>query len=217
MKSSQHTPPTSAIVSKIKGALMQVPTVGDLHELVIRPRICGVYFLLLQDEIVYIGQSRDIVARINTHIDEQTKQFDRVLYLPCPAGLLDHYEKRLISLMRPRYNGVGPGKRMGAASLVAAELRSAVDGITLEELAEKAERMGLWAQTPSSLKRNLLQALRRSPHVVYSHADRRYRLVHPAVDVCGCQNRENLVAEPDSRSERASAVGDSGLQRHQYN
>jgi hypothetical protein len=211
MNSLQDMPSFLATVQQIRKAIAQVPVAGELHELRIQPRICGVYFLLHGEDVVYVGQSKDIVARVNMHIDEQIKTFDRVLYLPCAQGLLDYYEKRLIALLRPHYNIASPSNRMGVANLVVAELRKAVDGLTFEELLEKAEQQGIWAQTRSSLKRNLFRALQSNKHVRLSEADGRYRLSHPATELFGCQGWENFFAGPVPGPDSASTLGKSQL------
>jgi len=187
-------PQLSATVNRIREAVGRIPVAGELEELGIRPRICGVYFLLFRGQVVYVGQSKDVVARINRHIDEHLKEFDRVLYLPCPAELLDYYEKRLIVLLRPQYN-VGPrGNRMGSAALVVRALTKAANGLTIEEIVAKAEEQGTWAQTRSSLEANLRRALEKNSDIRLCEEDQRYRIEHPALRGCEVQDREISAA-----------------------
>lgn len=62
----------------------------------------GVYFLCCQDEVVYIGQSTNIPARIGQHRGDKT--FDRAYWMPVPAHRLDEVEGAMIRHYRPRLN-----------------------------------------------------------------------------------------------------------------
>jgi hypothetical protein len=196
MNNSQDTRLPSIARTRIREALAQVPTIGEPRSLTIVTRICGVYLLCEEEEIVYIGQSKDIVARVNQHIDEHIKDFDGVLYIRCAANLLDYFEKCLISLMRPRYNFAHVVKRLGAADLVVHALSHAPDGLTFDEVVTAAERQKVWAQTDASLRANLRHALDANPRIKFHAAGQRYRIQHPAVEVRDCQNRENFSQEP---------------------
>lgn len=62
----------------------------------------GVYFLFLNDEIVYVGQSTNIHLRVQQHRD---KEFNRVFYQEVPIEMdLLAIEKYYILKFRPRYN-----------------------------------------------------------------------------------------------------------------
>ena len=190
MSKRLDTPQLSATIDLIKEAVGRIPVAGDLEELGLRPRICGVYFLLYRGQVVYVGQSKDVVGRINRHVDEHLKDFDRVLYIPCPSELLDYYEKRLIVALRPKYN-IGPrGAKTGAAALVVRVLAKAPNGLTFEEILGKAEEQGTWAQTRSSLQTNLRRALERNPHIRFCEENQRYRIEHPALGEYAVQNTE---------------------------
>jgi hypothetical protein len=206
MNSSLRTLLPSVTLGKIRDALAQVPTVGELHELAVPPRICGVYFLLLAEEVVYVGQSRNIVARIHQHIDDLVKDFDRVLYLPCPPGLLDYFESRLIKVMRPRYNVAYTLRRPSTSRLVVHALCRAPEGLTFDEIVIAAEQHKVWAQTRTSLKANLRRALESNPRIWFSETDQRYRILDPAREVCGCQNRESFVEAAVFHSECTSTL-----------
>lgn len=65
---------------------------------------CHVYFLIDGDEVVYVGQSRDLTHRIETHLKDERKKFDRVLTLECDRRSLLATESHFIRLLRPRYN-----------------------------------------------------------------------------------------------------------------
>jgi len=72
-----------------------------------RIRLRGIYFLVLKNQIVYIGQSVDIAGRINQHISEGAKEFDSVSYIPIENEALDSVERSLISLFQPAFNRQG--------------------------------------------------------------------------------------------------------------
>lgn len=64
--------------------------------------VCGVYFLIKDSEIVYIGQSINIAARITSHKD---KEFDNVSYVTCKRSELDILESLYIIAYNPVLNG----------------------------------------------------------------------------------------------------------------
>lgn len=87
-----------------------VAPVSEPKELAIIPPICGVYLLILGDDVVYVGQSIDVVARVNNHVNERKKQFDRAVYFECHEGHLKEVEWAFILKLKPRYNrGIQPG------------------------------------------------------------------------------------------------------------
>lgn len=71
----------------------------------------GIYFLCVEDEVVYVGQSVNVPARIMTHIQESRrsagKTFDplRIFYLPVPESELLSVESEFICRLKPKYNG----------------------------------------------------------------------------------------------------------------
>lgn len=72
----------------------------------------GIYFLIKDGIIIYIGQSTRITKRIRDH--KRDKDFDHYRVIACNESLLLQYEKRLIKYFKPRLNGVTGGKREGA-------------------------------------------------------------------------------------------------------
>jgi hypothetical protein len=76
--------------------------VGNLLELRMTEAVVGVYFLCLEDRVVYVGQSIDVYQRIRQHKD---KKFDRILFLPIPERELDHFERAFILILKPEHNG----------------------------------------------------------------------------------------------------------------
>jgi hypothetical protein len=61
----------------------------------------GVYFLVDNGEIVYVGQSVNVYSRISQH----GIKFDKFAFVPCPVNLLDRLESFYIHVLRPRSNG----------------------------------------------------------------------------------------------------------------
>lgn len=71
---------------------------------------CGyIYFLLHQDEVVYVGQSVDLANRAETH--KKDKQFDRVLFIEVSLGSMNSIERHFIRRLMPKYNQVHNQRR----------------------------------------------------------------------------------------------------------
>lgn len=70
--------------------------------------ICGVYFLLKDDTIVYVGKSSAIMTRMCKHASEQRKDFNRVFVLECPPASMDRLERLYIDKFKPIYNAAIP-------------------------------------------------------------------------------------------------------------
>lgn len=64
----------------------------------------GVYFLMYDNIIVYVGQTINVFSRIQGHISEGTKEFNNVYFLPVPCGDLLAVEKKYILQFLPKYN-----------------------------------------------------------------------------------------------------------------
>ncbi|GAA5661903.1 hypothetical protein Brsp07_00364 [Brucella sp. NBRC 14130] len=65
--------------------------------------LCGVYFLIDDAEVTYIGQSKNIIARIGQHM-AAGKRFTEFTYIKCAPENLNLYERRLVLLYKPRDN-----------------------------------------------------------------------------------------------------------------
>lgn len=65
---------------------------------------CGIYFLIKNNEIVYVGKSVCIEARVAAHRSKGEKAFDNVIYFECPEEEVDQIEKILIGKLQPKYN-----------------------------------------------------------------------------------------------------------------
>lgn len=78
----------------------------------------GVYALVRNGVVVYIGQSRRMLSRVSAHKSNWGKKrlpawmpasvrgvlFDEVWVLPCRVEDLDELEAAMINLYKPRYN-----------------------------------------------------------------------------------------------------------------
>lgn len=70
-------------------------------------QICGVYFLLHDKEVVYVGQSVAILYRVHQHVVEGKKSFNRWCYIDVKKDQLNEVEQFYITLLRPRLNKAG--------------------------------------------------------------------------------------------------------------
>lgn len=68
----------------------------------IKRRLCGVYFLIKDMEVIYVGQSINIHSRIEEH--ERTKVFDTFTYIECPRSDLNVIEAKYINKFKPSLN-----------------------------------------------------------------------------------------------------------------
>ena len=66
----------------------------------------SVYFLFDGDELVYVGKSTNLFARIGTHVAEGFKKFDRFEFYETDDQ--DRMEEFFIRLLRPKYNKTVP-------------------------------------------------------------------------------------------------------------
>jgi hypothetical protein len=69
-------------------------------------QVCGVYFLRSKGQIVYVGQSVNILSRVGQH--QVDKEFDGVSFVRCKKESLNDVEGFFISLLQPKLNGRGP-------------------------------------------------------------------------------------------------------------
>lgn len=82
---------------------------AELDLKAVRPRKQGVYLLVADGEIIYVGQTTVLESRVVIHRTvtkcrpQDTKRFDRVLWLDLSDDDLDDYEGALIRALRPRF------------------------------------------------------------------------------------------------------------------
>lgn len=79
----------------------------------IQSQTCGVYFLMNGPDVVYVGQSVNVVRRLGDHLEN--KDFDSVRVIPCKPSDLDNLEGFFIRFLRPRLNGGGAGGGLPSA------------------------------------------------------------------------------------------------------
>jgi cell division protein FtsB len=94
-----------------------------LRNKVTRGSFCGIYFLIKEGEIVYVGQSKNVFGRMNGHAD---KDFDYISFLPCRADELDLMEARYIVKYKPILN-VGKVKALPWSIAVSEATQRAAD------------------------------------------------------------------------------------------
>lgn len=79
----------------------------DKHE--IKP---AVYFLIHNEEIVYVGQSTNPHSRVVAHAKDGEKVFDEYTLIYCDSSELNTLEAQYIAHFTPRYNNVFAYKEM---------------------------------------------------------------------------------------------------------
>lgn len=72
--------------------------------------VCGIYFLIKGAEVLYVGQSVDVLARISRHRRDGT-DFDSFNVMACEVETLDEMERAYIFALMPKYNSVYGGKK----------------------------------------------------------------------------------------------------------
>lgn len=82
---------------------------------ILRP---GVYALVRNGSVVYVGQSKKMIARVEAHRSNWGRKrvpawmpvslrgvlFDQVFVMPCRVEDLDHIERQMIEFYKPKYN-----------------------------------------------------------------------------------------------------------------
>jgi len=93
----EHEPVSSSIPNSIKEIK------DKLCQFSIPVEVCGIYFLINRsNEVVYVGQSINVLGRIPQHIP--TKDFYVAYYLPVPKSALNRVEQEWIDKILPIYN-----------------------------------------------------------------------------------------------------------------
>jgi len=66
----------------------------------------AIYFLFNNDEIVYIGKSSDVIARIKNHLKDTTKKFTHYSIIGTSLETIEQtlIENELIMIFKPKYN-----------------------------------------------------------------------------------------------------------------
>lgn len=69
------------------------------------PNVSGVYFLICDNRVLYVGQSSNVYPRVSNHLRDSLHDFDRVAVIECPAEELDVLESLYIWWLQPEGNG----------------------------------------------------------------------------------------------------------------
>lgn len=64
---------------------------------------CGVYFLLDNNKIVYIGKSTNIISRVSEHA-KKGRSFSHYYAIPCSPDSVNDLEKEMIRRFMPEQN-----------------------------------------------------------------------------------------------------------------
>ena len=70
----------------------------------------GVYILILDGIVVYVGESKSVYSRIGAHVKDSKKRFDSVRILPCQEHRRKYWEAVLIDRYQPLFNTKGKDK-----------------------------------------------------------------------------------------------------------
>jgi hypothetical protein len=70
----------------------------------------AVYILLLEGEVVYVGESQNVYTRLGNHIKDKGKRFDTIRILPCLEHRRHYWEAVLIYKYQPLFNKKGKNK-----------------------------------------------------------------------------------------------------------
>lgn len=79
-----------------------IPMLNDVYEFNYQKFPPCVYFLVYDDNIVYVGETIYLSTRIDAHKKE--KIFDSVFYIPVIKQELKRVEKAIIKYLKPKYN-----------------------------------------------------------------------------------------------------------------
>lgn len=95
----------SAIPKRVLTALSQIP--HDLEE-VLEAALpyrsgTGIYFLIKDKEVIYVGQSLDVFHRMARH-RRDSREFDSFAYIECEKERLDELESQYIAAFVPPLN-----------------------------------------------------------------------------------------------------------------
>lgn len=87
----------------------ELSKMDGLKEVLDFERPSGVYFLINDGRVVYVGQTREIMLRLYTH--RKQKDFDKVYMIEVPNQELDTVERKLIKVLDPPLNKVHKPKK----------------------------------------------------------------------------------------------------------
>ena len=68
----------------------------------------GIYFLIKDNVIVYVGQTRNSESRIYSHFNDASKEFDSYSFIPCHEDELNDMEAYYVVTLNTEYNMTMP-------------------------------------------------------------------------------------------------------------
>lgn len=95
----------TSIPKTVLRAVSSIPFSGDeIRSAAIPCRVAsGIYFLLRDGEVTYVGQSVDVLGRISRH-RRDGRSFDSYAVLECEESQLDGLERQYITALVPQEN-----------------------------------------------------------------------------------------------------------------
>jgi len=97
---------SSAIAHRVAGAPMAMQSRAQILASALDTQNApGIYVLLNGEEILYVGQSVNVIKRIYEHTISRSS-FNRFHFIPCPKDKLDAMERAYISALSPRLNQI---------------------------------------------------------------------------------------------------------------
>jgi hypothetical protein len=95
--------------SRVIRALSDVPYMHDeiVNAAIPCKSLVGVYFLIEEGQVVYVGQSTDMLRRISRHRDNDIL-FDSFTVIFCSKDKIDEIESMYIDAFLPKYNRATP-------------------------------------------------------------------------------------------------------------
>jgi hypothetical protein len=67
-------------------------------------RFCGIYFLLENQVVVYIGKSVNVLTRLAVQCKNKDKEFSHCSYIITRPDVVEELERFLIESLKPKYN-----------------------------------------------------------------------------------------------------------------
>jgi hypothetical protein len=96
-----HNLPVTQMVAQKSGPLLALAAILATA-LPIEPVRCGIYFLIRDGQIVYVGQSVNVTIRIASHAT--MRRFDSWSWVPCERAGLNAMERAYIDALMPEEN-----------------------------------------------------------------------------------------------------------------
>lgn len=93
---------TNEVISLIE--LLSCVNIHDLPRFNKHEFLTGIYFLLKNDEVVYVGKTVNLFERIMTHQKQCSKDFDDYVFYKIDNEKLDICERYFINKLKPIYN-----------------------------------------------------------------------------------------------------------------